>query len=385
MNDDNREKDPCLTIRVFDVGHGDSILIEFPDGKHVGIVDCHVHSHSHRGCGAEFWDESEAKVLTYLKSRLKSGEDLKVAFVCLSHFHDDHYLGFGQLIKELQNMDVVIDRLWDPGKSVRKAVVKQLEKSGFTEEQRKSILELECFYKALMPFKNNGMKFEALVKPQKDICSISSVDVDILAPDGWHWDDYNDFLSSLNGEDYSKKNAVSANENLICSAIMLRYGKAKVILGGDLTCLAWNQVVENWGHTYVRANAVKVSHHGSKEGNFLYSPQQKKYESLWEHVSIKNSTIAAISGGYRKDLPHLDTLAELKTYGVETYCTGRFDQSLDQDPIREIGLSEDVCTHLEIVSIPILEDISTHHGDIMLRIYNDGNVEPIAELDAHCL
>lgn len=37
MNDNNREKCPGLTIRIFDVGHGDSILIEFPDGKHIGI------------------------------------------------------------------------------------------------------------------------------------------------------------------------------------------------------------------------------------------------------------------------------------------------------------------------------------------------------------
>lgn len=385
MNDNNGEKCPGLTIRIFDVGHGDSILIEFPDGKHIGIIDCHVHQHSHRGCGAKFWDKSEAKVLTYLRTRLKNGEDFRVAFVCLSHFHDDHYLGFGRLIKELQNWDVVINKLWDPGKSIRKSIVKRLEKFGCTEKQRNSILELEDFYKALKPFKNKGMKFEALVKPQKQIYNIANVDIDILAPDGWHWDEYNGFLLSSNWADYSRENTVGTDEHLVCSALMLRYGKAKVILGGDLTCLAWNKVVDNWGHAYIRANAVKVSHHGSKEGNFLYPPKQKEYQSLWEHIRIENSTVAAISGGYRQNLPHIDTIAELNANRVETYCTGYLARPLEQDPIWETGLPEDVCIHLETVSKPIIEDGSTYHGDIMLRIDDDGAVESITEHSVSCL
>ena len=330
-----RDKRSELIIRIFDVGHGDSILIEFPDKKHVGIIDCHTHGHSHRGCGAKSWDKSEPKVLTYLRNRLDKGEELIVAFVCLSHFHHDHYLGFGRLIKEIEKRKVI------------------------------------------EPFKSEGMELSPLVKPQWQICNIANVYIDILAPNGWHWEDYNKFLLSPDWKRYSKENKRHTDEHLVCSAIMLRYGKARVLLGADLTCCAWDKVIDRWGKD-IKAHAAKVSHHGSYDGNFL-PPDSLHGQSLWEYIRIKGLTVAVISGGYRKNLPHVDTIIELKAKGVNTYCTGDFTRLFRHDPILRSKLVEDVSEHIASTSEPIIEHTHTYHGDIMLRVCDDGKVRPKTE------
>lgn len=387
MSNKNNKLCLPLSIKVFDVGHGDSIVIEFPDGKHIGIIDCHVHQDSHRGFGAEEWDKSEPKVLTYLRNRFENEkEKFIVDFICLSHFHYDHFRGFAQLVEKLQEWDVTINKLWDPGNSIRKPVIKQLEKCGITHEQRDFILELENFYRNLIPFKKKGMELDPLTKPQRGICKIGGVEVDVLAPNAWHCDEYRRFLGSPNLGYHAQENEISSDEHLICSAIMLKYGKAKVILGGDLTSRAWGEVINKWGDSLLRSHVVKVSHHGSKDGNSLL-PSIKRGLSLWKYISLieDGETVAVISGGYRENLPHDDTITELRNNGVETYCTGNFNRYLGQDPIWDMGLSEDVCGLLEATSCPIIEEGSSYHGDISIKIYDNGVVETTTEHDAVCL
>ena len=233
------------------------------------------------------------------------------------------------------------------------------------------------FYEAIEPFKSEGMELSPLVKPQWQICNIANVYIDILAPNGWHWEDYNKFLLSPDWKRYSQENKRHTDEHLVCSAIMLRYGKARVLLGADLTCCAWDKVIDRWGKD-IKAHAAKVSHHGSYDGNFL-PPDSLHGQSLWEYIRIKGLTVAVISGGYRKNLPHVDTIIELKAKGVNTYCTGDFTRLFRHDPILRSKLVEDVSEHIASTSEPIIEHTHTYHGDIMLRVCDDGKVRPKTE------
>lgn len=378
----NEEGNEHLVIRVFDVGHGDSVVVEFPDGKHIGVVDCHTHADAHRGFGLESWDSSEPKVLTYLKKRLGRGDDLAVAFACLSHFHSDHYTGFGRLLSELTKAGVPIKEFWDPGISRRKADA-MLELCWHAEEA-KELMELQTTYSAVDACRESGTGYRALVRPEEDVLQISDVAVDVLAPNSWHWNNYNMFLGMSDREEYSRKYRKSTDEHLACSALMLRYGKLKVLLGADLTSSAWKSAIAYWGTKHLRAHGIKVSHHGSLDGNFLYNNYENR-TSLWEHIAIKNVTIAVISGGYRANLPHAETIGELNEKVAQTYCTGNFARFVGEDPIKKIGLPKAVCEHFEACSKPIVEGRGSYHGDITIKLFKNGSVFAKPELTAPSL
>jgi beta-lactamase superfamily II metal-dependent hydrolase len=375
MNRSGADSDPML-IHIFDVGHGDSLIVEFPGGKHVGIVDCHAHAQSHRGFGMGNWDCSEPKALTYLKKRLDKKDYFEIVFVYLSHFHYDHCLGYSRLIKEMLARDVVIKALWHPGINQLKPKMERLAKDSTYPEHSSLMTELENFYRVLEPLFDQGIDCEPLIKPQRKLLNVNGVQIDVLAPHSDLFDGLKKFLSSSNWVEYSKENVNEEAEHAVCSALMLKYGKAKVILGGDLTRKAWEKLIDYWKSDNIRAQAVKVSHHGSVEGNFLPDGS-----SLWEHISIGGFTKAVISGGYRDKSPHSDTIADLYTKKVEMYCTGDFTQFLANDPVWGTGLSADLCQLFEVASQAVIETSGSYHGDILMRIYKDGTVETETEFN----
>jgi len=72
-----------LNIYFFNVGHGDSIAVQFPDNTW-GIIDCN----RNRG-------EIDPNVLKFLK--LEGIKSLR--FLCLTHPHDDHFKGIDKIIE----------------------------------------------------------------------------------------------------------------------------------------------------------------------------------------------------------------------------------------------------------------------------------------------
>ena len=363
-----------LVVRVFDVGHGDSLLMEFPDGEHVGIVDCHVHRPSQRGAGAKRWDPAEPKVASYLRSRIEAGDPLTVAFICVSHFHDDHYMGLGRTIQMLVENGIPIEEFWDPG-----IARKKVELMVHCPLRTASLKELHEIYAAMDALCDRGTRYEPLVKVQPSFRRIADVGIDVLAPDSRHWNDYFRFLGATDRAEHSKLYPQTTDEHLICSALLLKYGKGRIILGGDLTCYGWERLLENRGRKPLRSPGVKASHHGSVNGNFL-PPLGENRRSLWRRIRIDKHTDAAISGGYRTGLPHQDTIKELLRQGVTVYCTGDPEETAQEDPLDAIPLPSDVTEVYRIDSSAILESKDSFHGDIRVEVGKDGQARVIPEL-----
>ena len=94
----NHLTDDTLAAFVLNVGHGDAIVIRFPvvDGTITcGVVDCYL------------YDKTRAAL-----QRL--GVD-KIAFMCATHPHRDHSLGFANLIDWCVQNNIEVEQLWDSG------------------------------------------------------------------------------------------------------------------------------------------------------------------------------------------------------------------------------------------------------------------------------
>lgn len=85
-------KNPSLTVSVIDVGQGDSILVQFPDGENM-LVDAGT-----RNAGPI--------VVNYLQSHHVSKIDLLVA----SHPHEDHIGGMENVLSSF-----TVGKVWDSG------------------------------------------------------------------------------------------------------------------------------------------------------------------------------------------------------------------------------------------------------------------------------
>ena len=77
--------DKRLEIHVFGAAKGESIVLRLPSGQW-GVVDCYSGS---------LKDSSKNPVLKFLTDR---GVD-HLAFLCMTHPHDDHYRGMSHLLE----------------------------------------------------------------------------------------------------------------------------------------------------------------------------------------------------------------------------------------------------------------------------------------------
>ena len=111
-----------LAIHILDVGHGDSIIIEFPGQTRYAIIDCNLHAESNKGFEhARPVDKKEPKALTFFRNRAVECGDLVVEFACLTHPHADHFRGFHRLLEGLEDLRVPVRQFWDSSASLKKA------------------------------------------------------------------------------------------------------------------------------------------------------------------------------------------------------------------------------------------------------------------------
>jgi beta-lactamase superfamily II metal-dependent hydrolase len=302
-----------LTIHVVNVGHGDSIIVEFPGRNRIGIIDCN------RKIDDPRIDTNGGllKTYSYIKDRIGSGPKLVVEFLCLTHPHADHYSGMAELIKCLIADGVVIKRFWDFGASSIKceAMLKMSLHSRDIEDAR----EFERLVAAKNRLREMGCKCEMLVSPREKLIVVRKTTIDLIAPAYSISEGYLNFLSINNLTDrreFLKRFPHVGNDNSICSGLKLSYGKSKILLGADMTNYSWEQVLGK-ATEEMECNVIKISHHGSLDGNNPFGA------GIGGRLRTSaGGRVAAISGGYRTRLPHRETIRDLLQSKIDSYCTG---------------------------------------------------------------
>src|SRR5688500_14036107 len=92
----------ALGIHVIGEGFGESIVLEMPGGK-VGVIDCFCRRLKARSAPERL---AANPTLRLLRGRLRA---TRLAFVALTHPHEDHGRGLSHLLEDYSNR---IDEVW---------------------------------------------------------------------------------------------------------------------------------------------------------------------------------------------------------------------------------------------------------------------------------
>ncbi len=191
-----------LEMHVLDVGQGDAVALRTPAGHWV-LVDA--------GPRWEGGDAARRVIIPYLRRR---GGD--VALFVLSHAHDDHAGGAATIVRALQPA-----RWWE---------------SAFASTS-------PGYGDALAAVAQAGTRWQG-VQPGESL-ELDGVSFTVLAPDsGW--------------------TAAQTDANETSVVLRVDYGRRRFLLTGDAESAEEAWVTAFWGAEELRADVLKVGHHGSR-------------------------------------------------------------------------------------------------------------------------
>lgn len=286
-----------LKITFMDIGQGDSILIEFPDGKNM-LID----SGDKRNASKAVFDK-------YLKD--KDGNKLKLDYCVTTHPDSDH----------IGMMDYIY-REYDVGKSYRPYVYSTYKDSSVFDSTFNAGINIKAssqtYYKYLQGVYDEGTYWEFFNDDSDFINSFT----DLAGKELFYKVDFVMPYVSSNLEGFS--NFKTPND--FSAIIMLEYAGKRVLFTGDIENETGKNSAENLFVNYyskdsgaVDCDVLKVAHHGSDSSSssqFL-SVVKPEYSVISCGLSNKHrhplkstldNLITAHSKIYRTDLQGTITL-----------------------------------------------------------------------------
>lgn len=332
-------------------------MIRFPDGSW-GVVD----SNTPQGF-------REPPALTLLKENGVTA----LSFVCLTHPHRDHYTG---LLRILEAFDRHVEEIWMfPIDSVhiKRFLILQHQKNQTTERGRARFSELRGIFEAFhrLERKNSARAlYGGMSVPAR-----GGVQIDCLGPLRRDIGQYQgQMVRSLERSRYD------LDDNLISVVLRLTYGSSSVLLASDAPKLAWPQMLREQVRraSGLRARAVKVGHHGSKDGH---------HSEIWKKVVDPQGTDAAISAGVGHGHPSREVLESLCGLGVRLHCTNFPDHCLarrNHDLSKFEGLPD--TAKVPLLMLDRYSNLPTIrcNGDIRVDVTNDGQCRVTHESEEFC-
>jgi competence protein ComEC len=240
-------QEPDLKIHFIDVGEGDSVLIEAPDGE-AALVDAGNLISGYR-------------VLEYLKKRNIQILD----YLIFTHPHPDH---IGGAFFVLQMIDV--ESIYDNGQDLT-----DIAKS----------IDMYRWYEELVRSSSNYKVLKA-----EDNLLLGDITLSVL------WPPQPPIFSDFNANSL---------------VMVLKYGKFRCLLTGDLTSVSERKLLEQG--IDLKADVLKVGHHGAKDASC-----QEFLRSVSPRMAIISVNAANIRG-----YPSGEVVDRLNKGGIELYRTDR--------------------------------------------------------------
>ena len=274
----------ALGVHVFGRGFGESIVLEFPNGR-VGLIDCFSPQLTIPEGQTRL---SVNPVLRFLKNELRAES---LAFVGLTHPHEDHGRGLSHVLEEYRGrigqiwmfqgfQSLYLERLLH---ALRASAIQLPIEELLNEPPGTFAFEIATIRDRVLdqidPQKTNRAKFRFFQGYKQFAIPDEPVSCRFLGPSDGHAAAYEANLvdSLATAFDPSGQYVVpdwapdSINHNLISSALLISYGQTRVLLGGDMELEAWNDALrEQQGSsetdTDLDCHVIKAPHHGSVTG-----------------------------------------------------------------------------------------------------------------------
>lgn len=265
-----------LIINIIDVGHGDSILIEF---KNKNFKNKNIDDFDYRFA---LIDTGSAKQSEKLLSCLKKHHVKKLDFIVISHSHSDHMGALGEVLQS---------------KSI-KAVDQILVPNYFGVKDK--IINYNKINKLI---KEKNIKIKN-AKPGQKI-KLGQASFEILHPI------------------VEKKMKLPKDINDSSIVGILRYNEFKMMFTGDATKFLENKLVNNFAEDVLKCSVLKLAHHGSETSSSL------------SFLKAVQPEFAVVSSGDEKDIiyPHQKVRENLKKLDINYYNTRLYGDII-------IGVSE---------------------------------------------
>ena len=293
-----------LLVHMLDVGQGDCIYIQLPDGKDM-VIDC-----------ANYNDDKkyEDKTFDYLDTYIT---DDTVEYLMLTHCDSDHVYFMDELLERYQVEKLFMPNvLAAPGTNTKSKKELQdridaLDTSRFTDKDTIGTVTYAEFFIAALTEPNCEIVLN--VDPDKNTNSViieeTTYRLVFYCPTQEYYDD-----SNLNSAE--RKNAISPIG-------ILEYNGRRIMLTGDSNELNEPLVVERTGK--IDCDVLKVGHHGSATSTL--NPFLDAY--TFEYAIISCNTY-----GNKFNHPRQSTLDRLKAHDIAVYRTdnnGNIVVSVDKD------------------------------------------------------
>lgn len=329
-----------LRVYVFNVGQGDNLLLHFPDGSY-GLVDFFFSDPNAY--------ENEPPSITFLKQAKKRGEDIKISFLHISHYHFDHVKGIDILFDWLRDSknkkSIHVANIWLPGYGHTNSILNKIVNFFSSLEKVDEFIDnhpqmnerlqklqsenyvtwfekLEQFIKKCIKSDNVSIEYLNSIRIIPNPCK--DVEAYVLAPKP----DRAIKFAQQETETIIKQMLIEKHKNTndgndISSIISIHVGNIKLLLGGDAKkqsiseSMVYIERSENlFGYKEVSFSAdfIKIFHHGAK-----YSSDRV----IWEKIikDLKEIHIAISAGVNKKyDHPHKETFDDIEHASESIKC-----------------------------------------------------------------
>lgn len=293
-----------LLVHMLDVGQGDCIYIQLPDGKDM-VIDC-----------ANYNDdgEYEKKTFDYLDKYI---EDDTVEYLMLTHCDSDHVYFMDELLERYQ-----VEKLFMPNvlavpgttskdKKALQDQIDALDTSRFTDKDTVGTITYAEFFIAALT--EPDCEIVLNVDPDANTNSLiieeTTYRLVFYCPTQEYYDDY-----GLNTAE--RKNAISPIG-------ILEYNNRKIMLTGDSNEINEPLVMARTGK--IDCDVLKVGHHGSETSTS---------NAFLDEYTFEYAIISCNSYGNKFNHPRQATLDRLKSHNIEVYRTdnnGNIVVSVDKD------------------------------------------------------
>jgi beta-lactamase superfamily II metal-dependent hydrolase len=294
-----------LRIWVLDVGHGDSLVLDYTGsaGRVFGVIDSNRNS---------------VTVDPAATQLLRSLQVSKLSFVMLSHPHADHFRGLGSILDAFEVHTFYSYPMYRDLKRVKAAGAKYLDaaqRSG-SATIRDQATEFASLVISAEQKRRAGMDWMDIEGPTSRVrpAGFDGVHINAMLPFKKVKGEYFNALDSNRWDDLE-----APLQNQLSIALDIRYGEYQIALCGDATRAGWadhkRELLKS--NESVSFSIAKLPHHGSAD-----DCDSTVLNYLFPEVGQKgNQKIALISAPGSRHHPSPVVLKALEERKIHPYCT----------------------------------------------------------------